>query len=72
MPVAGRGCAWCQVPNPAAMLTFANPPPVLFLARPTADGEACFLRNSSWLVVFPVIPLLFLTIGIAMLIKAAF
>jgi hypothetical protein len=45
---------------------------VLFLARPTTDGQARFLRNSSWVVVFPVIPLLFLTIGVAMLIKAIF
>ncbi len=33
------------------------------------DGPR-FLRNGSWLIVYPVLPLLFLTIGFAGLISA--
>ncbi len=34
------------------------------------DGTPRFLRTSSWLIVYPVLPLLSLTIGSAWLIKA--
>ena len=34
------------------------------------DGSPRFLRTSSWLIVYPVLPLLSLTIGGAWLIKA--
>jgi hypothetical protein len=34
------------------------------------DGSPRFLRSSSWLIVYPVLPLLSLTIGSAWLIKA--
>jgi hypothetical protein len=33
------------------------------------DGPR-FLKTSSWLVVYPVLPLLFITIGVAQLIRA--
>lgn len=33
------------------------------------DGPR-FLRTSSWLIVYPVLPLLFITIGVAQLIRA--
>jgi hypothetical protein len=42
---------------------------VVFL-RPTPDGEPRILRNSSWSIVFPVVPLFFLTFGGAELIRA--
>jgi hypothetical protein len=34
------------------------------------DGTPRFLRTSSWLIVYPVLPLLSLTIGGAWLIRA--
>lgn len=33
------------------------------------DGPR-FLRNSSWLIIYPVVPLLFITLGFAQLIRA--
>jgi hypothetical protein len=41
----------------------------LFFAIRGKDGPR-FLRNSSWLIVYPTLPLLFFTIGGAWLIKA--
>jgi hypothetical protein len=43
---------------------------MVVLLRPTSDGDPRILRDSSWIIVVPVIPLLVLTIGCAELIRA--
>jgi hypothetical protein len=43
---------------------------LIILLRPTPDGEARILKNSSWVVVFPVVPLFFITFGVAELLRA--
>lgn len=42
----------------------------LVLAIRGKDGNPRFLQTSSWLIVYPVLPLLSLTIGSAWLIRA--
>jgi hypothetical protein len=42
----------------------------LILAIRGKDGQPRFLKTSSWLIVYPVLPLLSLTIGGAWLIRA--
>ncbi len=43
---------------------------LIVLLRPTPDGEARILKNSGWVIVFPVIPLFFITFGVAELLRA--
>ncbi len=43
---------------------------ILVLVIRGKDGNPRFLRTSSWLIVYPVLPLLSLTIGGAWLIQA--
>jgi hypothetical protein len=38
--------------------------------RGKGGGEPRFLRNSSWLIVYPVLPLFFFVMGAAQLLRA--